>query len=247
MPTPRTLRRGFPERIGLVALALVPCTWIVAACNESDGAEAQVRADGSVALPPMEASPQFPDAAAPAPAQPLVYTADTVLHHAAVGGPVGARIGAAMDGEATELRATLEGLEVERMGEGIKITLDVGVPFEEGSDELAPETMDYLTRLAERLAAFTGANVVILGHTDRTGNPEANLRLSEQRALSALAYLATEGIDRSRMVHLGLGEREPVVFEDGDPNARRVNRRMEIVIVASDGMKASLDSTGGEP
>jgi outer membrane protein OmpA-like peptidoglycan-associated protein len=141
----------------------------------------------------------------------------------------------------------LEGVTVERVGEGIKLTIAIGVPFEQGSVQLAPETMDYLSRLAVRLAEFPDCDLLVVGHSDRTGTPDDNLRLSEMRALAALDYLATEGIARTRMTHLGRGEAEPVVFDDRDEAASRANRRMEIAIFANHAMKSAAMGGGAQP
>jgi outer membrane protein OmpA-like peptidoglycan-associated protein len=142
-----------------------------------------------------------------------------------------------MDGEAERLRTELEGLTVERIAEGIKITFDVGTTFDPGSDRLTPETMDYLSRLAALLTGFSGSDLLIVGHTDRTGDQDGNRRLSEARALTVVEYLAGEGIDRARMSHVGRGGSEPIVVVDQDESEQRANRRIEIALFASDSMK----------
>jgi outer membrane protein OmpA-like peptidoglycan-associated protein len=152
-----------------------------------------------------------------------------------------------MDSEAETFRGALEGLTIERIQEGIKITMAVGSPFEPGSDQLAPETMDYLSRLAAGLAAFPECDLLVVGHTDRTGDPEGNLRLSEMRALSAVEYLAGEGVARTRMDHIGRGESEPVVYDDRDESHQRANRRIEIAVFASEAMRQAASNPGGQP
>jgi outer membrane protein OmpA-like peptidoglycan-associated protein len=82
---------------------------------------------------------------------------------------------------------------------------------------------------------WPGAPVQVRGHTDATGTPAANQRLSEQRATTTADYLATRGIDRSRITSAGLGATVPIVAETdpgGGPDAegQAYNRRVEIVI-----------------
>jgi outer membrane protein OmpA-like peptidoglycan-associated protein len=223
------------------------CTSIVAACNVSGGAEAGLALEDSVSLPAVIALPPT-DESVEASWTQQSPAAEAALAAAAVGGSVGTQISQQMDEQAAKLTSALEGLTIERLHEGIKVTLDVGITFDQGSHELSPETMDYLTRLAGHLMEFPGADLLIVAHTDRTGFPEENLRLSERRALAALEYLAADGIERSRMSHLGRGEGEPIVLDDQDPSDKRVNRRMEIAIFASDRMKATVEpATGGVP
>jgi OOP family OmpA-OmpF porin len=56
-----------------------------------------------------------------------------------------------------------------------------------------------------------------------------NQTLSEQRAANVATYLATQGIDRSRVTSVGLASTLPVAVEDGDLGGRE-NRRVELVV-----------------
>ncbi|MBN2409806.1 MAG: hypothetical protein JXE07_08715, partial [Candidatus Aminicenantes bacterium] len=57
---------------------------------------------------------------------------------AAVGGAAGAYIGNYMDKQAAEMQRDLEGAEVQRIGEGIKITFDSGILFDIDKSDLRP-------------------------------------------------------------------------------------------------------------
>ncbi|MDO4729568.1 MAG: OmpA family protein [Bacteroidota bacterium] len=71
-----------------------------------------------------------------------------------------------------------------------------------------------LTKASEKiiddvlLPLLKGKNtsVEIMSHTDSRGNDEYNMSLSQQRANAVVNYLATKGIQRSRMVAKGYGE-----------------------------------------
>jgi OOP family OmpA-OmpF porin len=70
----------------------------------------------------------------------------------------------------------------------------------------------------------------IAGHTDSSGDDAYNLRLSQQRAESVLQFLASQGIERSRLVARGYGETEPVA-DNGSPSGRDRNRRVEFNVL----------------
>ncbi|HZX59488.1 MAG TPA: OmpA family protein, partial [Mucilaginibacter sp.] len=80
-------------------------------------------------------------------------------------------------------------------------------------------------------------NIFIIGHTDNSGTPDHNVDLSLRRAVSVKEYLTSVGIDASRLNTQGKGETEPVV-DNGTPDGRAQNRRVEIVILANAKMKA---------
>jgi outer membrane protein OmpA-like peptidoglycan-associated protein len=110
--------------------------------------------------------------------------------------------------------------------------------FATGSAALSEPAMVNFDALARLIAGqWPGAPVEIRGHTDATGDPAANQRLSEQRAVAAADYLGGHGLDRSLISTSGLGSAVPIVLEtnpDGSPSpaGQTVNRRVEIVVTA---------------
>lgn len=110
--------------------------------------------------------------------------------------------------------------------------------FATGSATLSDPAMANFDAIARLVATgWPGAPVEIRGHTDATGTPAANQRLSEQRAVASADYLGGHGLDRSRITTAGLGSTVPIVLEtnpDGSPNpaGQKVNRRVEIVVTA---------------
>ena len=78
-------------------------------------------------------------------------------------------------------------------------------------------------------------NIGIEGHTDNEpieySGWKSNWELSTARALSVLHYLADqEGIAPQRLSAVGYGEYKPVASND-TKEGRRLNRRVEIVIL----------------
>ena len=67
----------------------------------------------------------------------------------------------------------------------------------------------------------------IEGHTDNTGKAASNLKLSEARAKSVLAYLKKKGIDTTRLSAKGFGQTVPVA-DNKTAAGRAQNRRVEM-------------------
>jgi OmpA-OmpF porin, OOP family len=58
--------------------------------------------------------------------------------------------------------------------------------FETGSTDLNPSSAEQLKNIAEILKAHPKVGLKIGGYTDNTGNPDANLKLSQKRAESTM-------------------------------------------------------------
>lgn len=164
---------------------------------------------------------------------------------AAVGGAAGAYIGRQMDKQAAEMRRDLEGAKIERVGEAIKITFDSGLLFDINKYDLRPASQTNLTKLATILNKYPDTNVLIEGHTDSSGTREFNMPLSENRAKSVAAYLATLNVQSARFTVRGYGFDQPL----GDNNTqagRQQNRRVDLAIMANEKLKkAAQDSVKG--
>ena len=78
-------------------------------------------------------------------------TAIGAITGAAVGGTAGLIIGDYMDDQAEELERDLEGADIERVGEGIKITFDSGILFDVNKSDLRPDAKTNLEKMAEVL------------------------------------------------------------------------------------------------
>jgi outer membrane protein OmpA-like peptidoglycan-associated protein len=90
--------------------------------------------------------------------------------------------------------------------------------------------------------------IIITGHTDGTGNPAYNLRLSQQRADAVLNELRTRLGTAYQYKAEGKGETRPVVKEGGgdDEQARARNRRVEISYkIKQEGTRSTTSTTQG--
>lgn len=155
---------------------------------------------------------------------------------AAVGGAAGAFIGSYMDKQAAEMQRDLEGAEIQRIGEGIKITFDSGILFDIDKSGLRPVSETNLAKLAKILNKYPDTNIIIEGHTDNTGTEDYNMALSKDRARSVSHFLATVEVASARFSVVGYGETQPIVMND-TTEGRQKNRRVDIAVIANDKLK----------
>ena len=101
--------------------------------------------------------------------------------------------------------------------------------FELGTTTLTPDSVSVLTALRAEIAARSGPDVEVTGHTDTVGAEDYNDKLSLRRAEEVMAWLADQGFDRSLMSAVGRGEREPKEAT-ADNVSSRANRRVEVIV-----------------
>ena len=101
--------------------------------------------------------------------------------------------------------------------------------FEPGTSTLTPDSQNQLPGILEQATARAGGEIQVVGHTDRTGNAQANDTLSLQRAQAVRNLLIQRGFEPALVEAIGRGEREPVVPTEANVNEPR-NRRAEIII-----------------
>jgi outer membrane protein OmpA-like peptidoglycan-associated protein len=166
-------------------------------------------------------------------------TARGAIIGAVVGGTAGAIIGHQMDQQAKELSQNIPGATVARVGEGIAVTFASGLLFAFDSDQILPAAGTNLGELAKSLQKYPESQLLIVGHTDNVGDASYNQRLSERRSNSAAAYLAAQGVARTRLQATGKGETEPVATNETDAG-RQQNRRVEVAIYASEAYRQRL-------
>jgi outer membrane protein OmpA-like peptidoglycan-associated protein len=96
-----------------------------------------------------------------------------------------------------------------------------------GSSKLLPKSYKSLNDVAKILADDNSLKLQIDGHTDNTGDAAKNQTLSETRAAAVKAYLASKGVDESRMTAAGHGADEPAA-DNKTAAGRAKNRRVEM-------------------
>lgn len=129
-----------------------------------------------------------------------------------------------------EAASAISSAEVEKSGHGVLIRLS-GNLFNSGSAKLNAESLPRLKQLAEVIKNFPNNNVRIEGHSDSSGSEEANLRLTEKRAIAFKKYLVEQcGAPDERLTTVGLGETAPIVTEV-DNSSKAKNRRIDTIIL----------------
>lgn len=173
-------------------------------------------------------------------------TARGAIVGAAVGGAAGAIIGHQMDQKAKEIKGSVAGAEVTRVGEGLVVTFDSGLLFDFDSSILRAESKRNLNNLAANLSSFGDSKLLLVGHTDSQGSDAYNLELSRRRSTSVASYLESQGVGVTRVETTGRGASEPIASNDSDAG-RQQNRRVEIAVFASDKMKRDAKTQAGTP
>jgi len=104
------------------------------------------------------------------------------------------------------------------------------IEFLTGSAEVTESSKSVLDQIYTDAVTADGTKLVIGGYTDNTGNPQANLELSGQRAQSVLNYIKSKGLGANRLSSQGHGQDNPI----GDNNTaagRSQNRRVEVTLL----------------
>jgi outer membrane protein OmpA-like peptidoglycan-associated protein len=104
---------------------------------------------------------------------------------------------------------------------------DVHFDFDRYS--LREEAVRLLTEAVKTLRENPGLRVQIEGHTCSIGTAEYNLALGERRAQSVREYLASNGIDASRLSMVSYGEERPK-HDNAREETRRLNRRAALTV-----------------
>lgn len=151
---------------------------------------------------------------------------------AGIGAVAGAGIGAYMDQQEQELRRRTAGtgIEVERQGDEIGLTMPAGITFPINSFEIQPQFQPALDQVAQTLAAYPSTSIDVYGHTDPSGGDAINIPLSNNRAQSVVNYLAARGVQPVRMAAQGYGSSRPIA-DNSTEVGRAANRRVELRIV----------------
>jgi len=153
-----------------------------------------------------------------------------------IGGGAGAIIGNRMDKQAEQIKQTLPGVQVERVGEGIKVILGENtVNFEFDKSDLTAKAKSNLDKLVKVLIDNPDTKIAIYGYTDSVGKDEYNVKLSRSRANAVKAYIVSKGIGTKRLTTEGMGKADPIASNDTDAG-RAKNRRVEFGITANEDM-----------
>lgn len=102
------------------------------------------------------------------------------------------------------------------------------INFDTGKSNIKPESKPAVDQIAALLSGNEALKISIEGHTDNVGTPEANKKLSDQRAKAVMDAVIAKGISAERMSSTGWGQEKPIA-DNRSEDGRAKNRRVEIV------------------
>lgn len=129
----------------------------------------------------------------------------------------------------SSLTRQLENLQLRETESGVVVTLG-DVLFASGQAELVDGGRTSLEEVVDLLQTEPDKQIRVEGHTDSLGDAQANLLLSEQRALSVRESLIALGVDPERISAVGMGEEFPIASND-DEEGRARNRRVDVILL----------------
>ena len=110
-----------------------------------------------------------------------------------------------------------------------KVSLSTDVLFGFNKSQLTPAGEQKLDELARDAKGANVERVVLTGHADRIGSEEYNKELSERRAQAVADYLATKGVDSSRLQVQGRGESDPVTGNQCQKMGKESNKNQKLI------------------
>ena len=102
------------------------------------------------------------------------------------------------------------------------------ITFEPGKSVLTNDAIIVLNTIAKILNEYPQLKIQINGHTDNTGNANANRKVSLARAEVVRSYLMKQGIEPARLFAQGFGPDKPIASNKTE-EGRTKNRRVEFV------------------
>lgn len=125
-------------------------------------------------------------------------------------------------------------VEVSFTAQYVQLSMNGALLFDSGRAELKEDAKQILSKLGGILEYYGNGTIEIEGHTDNVpmtnGLYADNEELSSARALAVFYYLQENTLlDPMNLKHAGMGDRTPVA-DNGTPEGRTLNRRVEIKI-----------------
>ncbi|MDR0893803.1 MAG: OmpA family protein [Prevotellaceae bacterium] len=162
----------------------------------------------------------------------------------AVGAGTGVIIGKKMDKKAEEA-AKIEGAQVETVTDNnglaaVKVSFESGILFGFNSSTLSNTSKASLRQLADILKSDGATDIAIIGHTDKVGTHDANVKVSKDRAYSVENYLQSCGVSPAQFKEV-----TGVAYDQYDETKTAdQNRRVEVYMYASEKMIQEAQAQG---
>ena len=105
--------------------------------------------------------------------------------------------------------------------------------FKTGSAEITDSSMHQVNNIAAILKAYSTVKIKIGGYTDRTGNEEMNMKLSQSRAMAVLTALKNAGVNEAQLTGAeGYGSQFAKAATDAPDEEKQKDRRISINVKA---------------
>jgi outer membrane protein OmpA-like peptidoglycan-associated protein len=135
------------------------------------------------------------------------------------------------DQEIDNIKKNLPEGSVERTTDGIKFTFNAEILFPTNSSYLNESSKKSIAEVAKVIREKSNSGEILVeGHSDKTGTSSYNLWLSEKRAISVKTYLGTLGTNVKKIRTAGLGDTKPIA-DNKTKEGRLINRRVEITLL----------------
>jgi len=123
-----------------------------------------------------------------------------------------------------------------------KIEITEKIQFEVAKAVILPQSFDLLNEIADTIKKNPHIKkIAIEGHASAEGDAKRNLKLSDDRAKSVMAYLVEKGaVPAATLTAKGYGSSKPIATNDTD-EGREKNRRVEFNIVEQDVTKKKVE------
>ncbi|PKR47985.1 OmpA family protein [Thalassospira marina] len=142
-----------------------------------------------------------------------------------------------------------EEIGIERKGDEVVVRFPDDIAFPSGSSQINEEFGAILDRVLPVINQTDGT-VIVAGHTDNiplspSSRFQSNWDLSASRATSVLHWMINENhMDPNRLILQGFGDSRPIA-DNGTPEGRAKNRRVELTIILEDQQGGAKPGTGG--
>jgi outer membrane protein OmpA-like peptidoglycan-associated protein len=113
------------------------------------------------------------------------------------------------------------------------------IHFELNKYTLTKDSYSVLDQLVEFLTLNKGVTIELNAHTDTRGDYYPNLILSYKRAETVREYLASKGVEDSRIFANGFGETFPLIKDAKLEKDHEKNRRVELKVIDNNGQNVS--------
>jgi OOP family OmpA-OmpF porin len=129
-----------------------------------------------------------------------------------------------------------------------KIAISEKIQFAYDKADILPASFGLLDEVASVITKHPHIKRIrIEGHASADGEATHNMKLSEARASSVMAYLVKKGVSKALLVSRGFGITKPIA-DNATEDGREKNRRVEFNIIEQDVTmkKVEIDKSGKE-